>query len=254
MTRAPTRTHFHSSRLIRTLADLAVMEATEPEKAFAEGLGQWVSYTDAIALYAVHNASTPDTQSGAQAAVCAGVGDEFARIRTRLERAIIRGGTPVRGQTGIALPMPQADMPTDLTSLFEPYRRYYLAHQREMDLQVGPLRANVRAALVNASPALKQLGALDEALDGILCEREARLLATLPQLLKKRFAYLRQRHQQALTDTQQTDDPAQWMQPQAWLERFYQELHTVLLAELDLRLQPALGLLEALHNKKEKHA
>ena len=35
------------------------------------------------------------------------------------------------------------------------------------------------------------------------------------------------------------------MKDGAWLARFCHELQTVLLAELDLRLQPTLGLLEA---------
>ena len=37
--------------------------------------------------------------------------------------------------------------------------------------------------------------------------------------------------------------------------RFRSELQTVLLAELDARLQPTLGLMEALHNElnKNKH-
>jgi hypothetical protein len=78
------------------------------------------------------------------------------------------------------------------------------------------------------------------------------LLATLPKLLKKRFAHLRQQHQQTLADKQQADKPSQWMMPGAWLARFCNELQTVLLAELDLRLQPAVGLLEALQNEKTK--
>jgi hypothetical protein len=50
--------------------------------------------------------------------------------------------------------------------------------------------------------------------------------------------------------TQQTDQPALWLQAGGWLAHFCQELHTVLLAELDLRLQPTLGLVEALQNEK----
>jgi hypothetical protein len=99
---------------------------------------------------------------------------------------------------------------------------------------------------------LQHLATLDGAFEGILSEREARLLATLPQLLKKRFEHLRMLHLKTLVDTQQVDNPAQWMQPGAWLERFCHELQTVLLAELDVRLQPALGLLEALNNEKTK--
>ena len=58
MTRALKRTQFHSSGLMRTLADLAVLETDRPVGAFAEKLGQWIDFADAIALCAVHNGAT----------------------------------------------------------------------------------------------------------------------------------------------------------------------------------------------------
>ncbi len=251
MTRVLTRTHFHSSRLLRILTDLSDVEAHAPGLAFAEKLGLWVDYTDAIALYAVQNANTFQVGES-QADEQIDIADDFSRIRASLEQQIARTAAPKRGQTGVELPLPPADMPADLTSAYEPYRRYYLAHQRDMDLSVPPLRSRVREKLATMSPALQQLAALDATFEHILSEREARLLATLPKLLKKRFAHLRQQHQQTLADTQQADKPSQWMLPGAWLARFCNELQTVLLAELDLRLQPAVGLLEALQNEKTK--
>ena len=251
MTRILTRTHFHSSRLLRILTDLSDVEAHAPGMAFAEKLGLWVDYTDAIALYAVHNANTMDPGE-AHDSEPVDIADDFSRIRASLEQQIARTTAPTRGQSGVELPLPQGDMPSELTSAFEPYRRYYLAHQRDMDLSVPPLRSRVRERLATMSPALQQLAALDGTFENILSEREAMLLAKLPQIMKKRFAHLRQLHQQTLTDTQQADRPEQWMQPGAWLARFCNELQTVLLAELDLRLQPAVGLLEALHHEKTK--
>ena len=47
----------------------------------------------------------------------------------------------------------------------------------------------------------------------------------------------------------QTDDPAMWMRPGAWLANFRDELLEALLAELDVRLQPAMGLIEAFSNE-----
>jgi hypothetical protein len=250
MTRVLTRTNFHSSRLLRTLTDLAAVEAHAPGMAFAEKLGLWVDYTDAITLYAVHNAGPVALSAPDPAHARGDIAADFARIRASLEQAIARTAAPKRGQSGVALPTPPDDASLDPGSAYEPYRRYYLAHQRDMDLSVPPLRARVREELSATSPAMQQLAALDGAFESILSEREARLLATLPQLLKKRFAHLRQQHLQTLADTQQPDRPEQWTQTGAWLSRFCHELQTVLLAELDLRLQPAVGLLEALHNEK----
>jgi hypothetical protein len=239
--------------LLRILTDLSDGEAHAPGAAFAEKLGLWVGYTDAIALYAVHNAKAFDPGEAADAendSEQVDIAHDFARIRASLEQQITRTAAPKRGQSGVELPMPQAELPEDLGSAYEPYRRYYLAHQRDMDLSVPPLRARVREKVAALSPALQQLAALDGTFEHILGEREAMLLAKLPQIMKKRFAHLRKQHQQALVDAQQADSPSLWMQPGAWLARFCNELQTVLLAELDLRLQPAVGLLEALQHEK----
>lgn len=250
------RTNFNSSRLIRVLADLSVVDATEPGHAFAERLGRWLDFTDAIALFAVHNASSvgsPDTPSGEQSVVSVAVGEEFARIRAALVSSIRQSCSPKVGQTRIKLPTPTLGVPIEIAAAYEPYRRFYLAHQRDIDLSVRPLRANVRQALSTASSALKKLADLDAALDQILGDRESKLLAKLPLLLERRFEQRLKTHRQMLVDTQQADNPALWMQAEGWLEGFCTELQTVLLAELDLRLQPTVGLIEAFSNETSVH-
>ncbi|MDO8773634.1 MAG: DUF3348 domain-containing protein [Burkholderiaceae bacterium] len=255
MTRALTRTNFHSSRLIRVLADLAVVDAVEPGIAFAEKLGLWLNLHDAITLCAALNESTASqpTQFGVKSVTSVVIGNEFARIRASLVTSITKSVTPNLGKSRLELPMPKPGVPLEDATDYEPYRRYYAAHQRDMDSSVRPLRSNVRAVLAEASPALRQLAALDATLDAILCERESKLFSTVPLLLERRFEQLRQAHQQMLVDTQQADDPALWMKAGAWLARFCNELQTALLAELDLRLQPTVGLIEAINNEMTKH-
>lgn len=224
MTRALTRTSFHSARLIRVLADLSLLDTVEQGAAFAEKLGLWVSFTDAITLSAVHGASTAsapgmpvDVTTGARMAL----GKVFARVQAGLVSSI--------GRLPGELSAPEPDALADPVFAYEPYRRHYLAQQREIELKLRPLRAHVREVLGQSSPRLRKLAALDAALDGILFEREGKLLLKLPSLLEKRFKQLRKTHQQA------TD----------WLAGFGQEMQTVLLAELDVRMQPVLGLIEA---------
>lgn len=229
MTRVLTRTNLHSSSLIRVLTDLSILDTVEPGIAFAEKLGRWVNFTDAITLSTVLNASTaspPGMQLGAPSAAGVAVDEALARVRATLEKSIMTRG----------LPTPSHDVPMEVATGYEPYRRYYCAHQRDMDLSVRPLRAKVRQALSGASPALKQLAALDEALERVLSERESKLLATVPVLLGRRFEQLRKAHPQG-----------------TWLARFCQELQAVLLAELDVRLQPTLGLMEALNHETTQH-
>ena len=254
MTRVPTRTHFSNSSLIRVLSDLAMLEAVEPSAGFSEKLGLWVDYTDAIALSIALNAVSPSTV-GTRATVHFGVVDvaseDLARLRASLENSIMQCGLTTSVKTRVAWPSPDFKLPVKVATAYEPYRRYYAAYQRQMDADIRPLRASVRAALAKTSPSLRQLATLDAALDKVLCERESQLLATVPLLLRKRFEHLLKAHQQKLLNTQQADKPDDWMNQGAWLARFCKELQTVLLAELDVRLQPTVGLIEALHNGKK---
>ena len=252
MTRVLPRTNLHSSKLIRCLVDLAIVEGVEPENAFAEKLGQWIHFTDAITLSAVHNDSIaslpkmqPKIQPDLQFAARAAAGIEFDRIQASLMNSIMKSFSPNLGKTHIQLPTPTFELPMDLAAAYAPYRRFYDAHQRDMALSIQPLRVNVREALAKASPRLKKLADLDAALEKILRERESKLLAAVPALLKKRFEQLFKAHQQMFADTQQADNPAGWTQAGAWLARFCNDMQTLLLAELELSLQPTVGLIEA---------
>lgn len=218
MTRAPTRTPFHSSTLIRVLSDLTLLDSAEPGVTFAERLGEWLSLPDAIALRAVLTASPPARVAGTAPGA---LREDLARTQAALVKSIR-----------------SSQVPAELASHFDAARRTYVAHQREMELAIRALRANARAVLAKTSPALARLAALDGVLDGVLSERESKLLAHMPSLLDKRFQQLRQEHPQP-------NPPAPGSSHATWPNRLWQELQTVLLAELDIRLQPALGLIEA---------
>ncbi|HVK53570.1 MAG TPA: DUF3348 domain-containing protein [Burkholderiales bacterium] len=248
MTRVLPRTNFHSSKLIRCLADLAVIDAADPGNAFAEQLGLWIHFADAITLSAVHNdsiASLPKIQPDAQVVVRAAVGVEFDRIQTGLMNAIMKSCSPNSDKAPIKLPDPILELPMDLTAAYAPYSRFYEAHQRDMELSIQPLRIKVREAVAKASPRLKKLADLDATLERILRDRESKLLSKAPTLLRKRFEQLFKEHQQKLVDTQQSDNPAGWTQAGSWLARFCNDMQMLLLAELELRLQPTMGLIEA---------
>lgn len=242
--------NFHSSRLIRILTDMAIVDAVEPGSSFAEKLGLWLDHHDAITLRAALNAGTsspPVMRSGSQSVVAVAIGDEVAQVRAALVNSITRNGTPSVGRTGIELPTPGESMST--VRSYEPYRRYYLAHQRDMELSVRPLRSHVREVMARVSPALSKLAALDAVFDGILSDRESKLLSTVPFVLERRFVQLLKAHQHMLIEAQQADSPDVWMKAQGWLARFCNELQMVLLAELDVRLQPTVGLIEAFNNQ-----
>lgn len=243
MARGSPRTSFDSSRLIRALSDLVSTDATPPRQSFADRLGQWLDFADAIALFSALNGST-DAAGGPATAEHPALRDEFARVRGALLDSINTDGVLTPGKARIRLPAPAWHASTPGAADYLPYHRYYLAHQRDMGAAIAPLRASVRAGLAQRAPALRQLAALDGVLDQALAPRERSLLATVPQLLGRRFEQLHQAHRSALSTP---DDPARWLQPGAWLHTFCQDMRVVLRAELELRLQPVAGLLEALN-------
>lgn len=234
MTRPLPRTHFHGSQLIRCLADLAVVNAAESETGFAEKLSSWIHFTDAIKLSAVHHeagANMPTVRAPARAGAHAAAAIEFDRVKAGLMDSIRKSCSPKLGKSHIPLPPPLQEPPLDLAAAYAQYHRFYDAHQRDMGLGVDPLRVNVREALAKTSPELGKLAELDAVLETILRERERKLLAKIPLLLKKRF------------------DQLCTTQPGTWQAHFHNDLQMLLLAELELRLQPTLGLLEAFNIK-----
>jgi hypothetical protein len=250
MAQALPRTSFTRSGLVRALADLAAEDVPASRQSFAERVGQWLDFKDALPLYSVLNAGTSTASAPRPATPAdAALREEFARVRAVLAESIVANGVFTPGKARIELPTPAPNACAESAAEFSPYRRYYLAHQRDMTASITSLRANVRAALSRHSPALERLAALDAVLDQALSTRERTLLSTVSSLLAKRFEHLYAAHQAARAEAQTEDDPARWMEPGGWLALFCREMQAVLLAELDTRLQPVAGLIEALHNE-----
>lgn len=235
------------------LADLSVVDVVKSPQDFAERLGEWLDVGDAITLSAALNCSVGGLAPArpGEPAGLAGLQTELARLRAALTESITTDGVFKTGKVRIKLPTPAAGASPESAADFAPWHRYYQAHQRDMESNIGLLRTKVRAALSNFSPASRQIAELDAAFVKVLSERERSLLAIVPSLLEKRFGQLRRAHLAAragMADAS-ADDPNLWLQPGGWLTVFCRDLQRVLLAELDLRLQAVIGLIEAFGNE-----
>lgn len=233
------------------LADLAVVDVAKSPQDFAERLGEWLDVGDAITLSAALNCSVgglAPARPGEPAGVAAALSAELARLRCTLSESITTDGVFKTGKVRIKLPTPAAGATPESAAEFAPWHRYYQAHQRDMESNIGLLRTQVRAVLSDFSPALRQIAELDAAFVKVLSDRERSLLAIVPSLLERRFGQLRRAHLAGMADTS-ADDPNQWLQPGGWLTAFCRDLQRVLLAELDLRLQAVIGLIEAFGNE-----
>lgn len=220
------RSSFNSSGLVRLLADLNIAEPGNSKQTFAERLSQWMGWTDAISLSAAlggnaapkaMNTSTSAPGNARTSLAVRAVIKEFTRVRAELARSITSDAAFSDG----------AGFERDGT----PWRQAYQARQRAMETRIGALRAEVRAALSGHSRELARLAALDAVLDRAMAPRERQLLSTVPGLLEQHAERTRKE-----LGTAAGAAPA--------FDR--RSLQALLLAELDIRLQPTEGMLEAL--------
>ena len=234
------RSSFHHaapSALARQLARALPAGAfpDAPRQDVAERLGGWLHVAETIQLHAAQTAIEAAGAAAARrpprtgpAALHAALSAELDRVRAVLARSITTA------------PAHKPD-PNDLDTEFALYHQRLGDQQRRMEMSIDALREHVRQQLAQSTPAMAQLAATDAVMDGFFGGREQRLLSTLPAFLKARFAALRREAAQAREpDAPDTPDDLRWLQT------FAAEFEQTLLAELDLRLQPVTGLIEAL--------
>jgi hypothetical protein len=234
---------FASTPLVRLLSQWTPAAPPAAGADMGELLAQWVSAFDAISLHTAHRAIQAMGAAPARGPATrrppvlpAALAKDFAQVRSLQDRAIAQAPA----------------LPNEFT--YAPYKRRHLELQRQMGLAADALRQRVRDALAQGSAALQQLAALDAAMDKVVAPREQALLPVAVTVLERRFGQLQAAHLKALADARQAlpegseapeDDPLHWRRPGAWLHSFEQDWHQALRAELDLRLEPIAGLIEA---------
>lgn len=197
-------------RLLDALTDPR-MRVREARASFADGLVQWVGWADAIALSAALERppiANPDDAAFDARAEC-------GRVRTALTKALAREAAATYADMGYTL-----------------FRRRYATQQQSMEDSIGALRERVRAAAAARSPELARLSAVDAVMAQVLGMQERRLLGTVPGLLERHYRRLQSEHEGS----------------EDWVALFRHDMQAVMLAELDLRLQPVEGLIEAMDN------
>lgn len=189
----------------------------------AERLGGWLGWADAIGLsqvLATAPAATVDDAARREAL------DWAAAALDRLQAELAAGFDDALLARDAAEPAPEG---VSLADLLAPFRLHHAQQQRSMAARIASLRERLRPRLAEASGALTRLAQLDAVLERAVAAQERKALAGLPALLTKRA----EAHHAA--------------DPRRWRLRFWADLQRALRAELDLRLQPVLGLIEALH-------
>ena len=242
-------TSFNSSSLVRLLASLDVVPAAASTQTFAEKLSHWVAWTDAISLSgALGAAASADAEVlpiGPLARVDSVVA-QMQRLRKELTDSVAKDTILSGANWGKSRPAaagPGAADNKDAAEFdFAAYRRSFSAHQRTMEERIAALRVAVRAVASEQSAALGQLAALDAAMDRALGAHQRRVMANLPLMLEKRSKAVQQPLQSKplVKGDKPTSAP---IKPPAG---YGQTLQAVLLAEMEVRLQPVEGMIDAL--------
>jgi Protein of unknown function (DUF3348) len=223
------------ARLMRQLASWPFLEREASRRDWAERLGDWVRPIDAIAL----QAALPGGGRPARGAEGPRAGVERAALQLQCQRVctdLWRSFDEVLSLDTHGVGPDGQDTPAAVLRL----RRFVADRQREMASRVAALRDSVRRALAGASPRMRQLARLDAALERALAGQEQGLLSRWPGLLEQRLAHL---------SAGEVGEAIEGVH-----QRLGREVRELLRAELELRLEPVHGLIDAAGEDAEEWA
>ena len=241
MNQAPDFAAANLSRLVSFLRQLQVADAAISHRNFADKLGQLIDLADSFTL-ADELRALPRLRFEPQQLDRQQLKVAFLEERMALTETIVKRFVPDSASLSINLPMPDSSAETSASKAFEPYYRFYALQQSEMESRIHRLRQRVRQTLTGTSQTMAQLAKLDSTLHQALSTQIRKSFAVVPRLLARHFEQLRQQPHPIAADEQAS----------AWLAQFYRDMQSLLLAELDIRLQPVIGLIEALDDEMEQ--
>ena len=235
-------THSHS-RLVQALSALLGADRPIPHQRFIVQLSKLIDFSGAIELSATLGGvpSPIVAVDGSSPETVAPIQDLLLAARESMLRFILRSfALSERYEQPFYLPLPTDEHFSREDGGISAYQRFYSLHQSEMELQVSRLQKQVRQQLSSHSPALARLAAMDATLTTIMAAYSRSAFAAVPTLLARRFQLHYPEPALAVAEHAPQKTRAQPLSP------FIVEMRSVLCAELEIRLQPALGLVESL--------
>ncbi|MGS2718288.1 DUF3348 family protein [Eionea flava] len=238
----PSSLSFSQSALISGLQSLALVDTKVPHKQFVATVGQFIDFGGAFGL-ADFLATLPrvSMKEGLDSGVINAKSIQLAYTVARDDgRAHIQERTSaylskVAGEAALEEPEQTAE------ASLKVHQRFYSLQQSEMESRVLTLHRQICRQLTRYSPQLAQLVALDNKLAEILASHSRKAFGAIGHLMTKRFDEVLSRLPDATLDAET-------------LSTFIAEMKMLLLAELDIRLHPTLGLVEALIKEEEQVA
>ena len=255
----------NSTRLVRLLSGLNGPDTRESRADFAEKFGQMLHFSGAVNLFSaleipVRTDSDPSQTPGNQ--TCEEIRNIFLNTQADLVRSIVTDFVPTARRIGDKLPTAGSlhahcelngmfsakskKTSARLATIFEPYRKFYMSRQSDLEVKVGLLRADIRDLISGLSPALAKLAKIDQALFESLAVTSGESFAVIPKLLENRFNLLFETLQSEFPENPGVSHFNRWMKTGGWLSAFCIEMRELMLAELEVRLQPIVGMIDSL--------
>lgn len=241
------------SRLVRFLNDLTVSDAVLFDKGFAERISQLIGLQQSLALSGLQGQLAGHTFESLPVEADT-LKQEFLQVNQTLVESIVESFRPGAGSVRVQFPGTRLESTVGQLSQFGLYSQFYTARQRELERKCLHLLSFVRDGVAGLSPRLAQLVMVETALGDAITGYDRQCLAKIPKLLEGRFDELRRATELPLTQAPESDQAESADQDSqltqgptpAWVQQFAVDMRGLLLAELELRLLPVLGLLEAI--------
>lgn len=246
MIQSHTSTLSDRSRYVGLLTELSAAKLSYAELNLAERLGNLLGFSGSITLASALR-QLPGSVSSPSLESAKNIQADVLAVRGKNLRAITDSFTENTGDAQLKVPSNCVGTRESVLQTHEPYRRFYLAHQVEMASSIESLRIRVRVGMSGFSASLAQLAQLDSLFEQSFEAESRTLFGITVKLLEQRFKQLLQEHQQGANSSESSLED--WTQEGQWLDLYYQDMRELLLAEFDVRLQPVLGLLEALNEQ-----
>ena len=229
----------NGSRLTHLLTDLGLSNKMPSHKNFAERVGSTIGLpgslilsnaptkpnkTDAVKLAANTQKAIQEQFLTQHSKLIQFIGDCFNRNekRKRFQLPCINNHDFIHDEKTLAI-----------------YQRFYITLQTELNSQANALHSVIRDAISDTTTELNHLCALDKVMSETLSTHQRKAYASIAVFIQKRFDF----YTPLCASVSDTD------KPEEFIIQFNEELKQLILTELDARLQPTYGLIEALNEQ-----
>lgn len=222
---------FRGSQMIRFLDELNIADEPVSPEQFSGRLAELIDLSHSVKISIAHTDMgrmefEPFDNSFDTAR------DEVMRVHSETVDIIVRAFTDHTGSTRLKAPKPERLNNESQKAAIKPFLSFYVYYQRMFDSKLSNLREYIRNSASGLSAKLAQLAKLDEVLADTLAAHERKSFAQVPVLLERRFSQQLHRAQAGQLDEIHAS--------------FCRDLQALLLAELEVRMLPVLGLIESI--------